>query len=62
MRHLIEASRRAFITLVPHVIRSRFVCQEYLGQDGGSRGECANDFRTFLLSQPDLLCLELVSG
>ncbi len=25
-------------------------------------GECANDFRTFLLSQPELPCLELVSG
>jgi hypothetical protein len=24
-------------------------------------GECANDFRTFLLSQPELPCLELVS-
>jgi hypothetical protein len=43
------------------------------GTSGGSRGEvvefsgegwgeCANDFRTFLLSQSELPCLELVSG
>jgi|CXWL01.1.fsa_nt_gi hypothetical protein len=25
-------------------------------------GECANDFRTFLLSQPELPCFELTSG
>jgi hypothetical protein len=25
-------------------------------------GECANDFRTFLLSQPELPCPEWVSG
>jgi len=24
-------------------------------------GECANDFRTFLMSEPELPCLELVS-
>jgi hypothetical protein len=29
MRHLIEASMRALLTLVPHIIRSRFVCLEY---------------------------------
>jgi hypothetical protein len=43
------------------------------GTSGGSRGEvvefsgvgwgeCANDFRAFLLSQSELPCLELVSG